>query len=86
MNVAWHERTYPRVDAADDLPCRPDFSMMIYPWESVTQTPVSATKEQASAVHVTNTTPPTMIVQAEDDPVHMENALFYYYALKTGAI
>ena len=37
---------------------------------------------QASALNVTKTTPPTMIVQAEDDPVHMENALFYYLALK----
>ena len=23
LNVAWKERSYPRVDAADDLPCRP---------------------------------------------------------------
>eukprot|EP01046_Picozoa_sp_COSAG06_P026647 COSAG06_NODE_2304_length_7115_cov_7.076660_5_plen_371_part_00 len=78
LNVAWGERTYPHVDAADDLPCRPDFSIMVYPWESVTQAPVSARPEQASALNVTNSTPPTMLVQAEDDPVHVENALFYY--------
>lgn len=105
VNVAWKTRTYPHIDAADTLSCRPDFSLMIYPyatmtivlgvmrpllhkctgwsrWESVTQAPVSASREQASALNVTNTTPPTMIVQAEDDPVHVENALFYFYALK----
>ena len=82
LNVAWHERTYPRVDAADDLSCRPDFSIMVYPWESVTEAPVSASKEQASAPNVTNSTPPTMLVQAQDDPVHPENALFYWLALK----
>ena len=81
LNVAWKERTYPRVDAADDLPCRPDFSMMVYPWESVTEAPVNATPEQASALNITKDTPPTMVVQAEDDPVHVENALFYYLAL-----
>ena len=82
LNVAWEERSYPRVDAADDLPCRPDFAMMVYPWESVANAPVSASKERASALNVTKNTPPTMLVQAEDDPVHCENALFYYYALK----
>ena len=82
LNVAWEARTYPRVDAADDLSCRPDFSIMVYPWESVTEPPVSASKEQASALNVTNSTPPTMLVQAEDDPVHPENAIFYWLALK----
>jgi acetyl esterase/lipase len=105
LNVKWEERTYSRVDAADDKPCRPDFAMMVYvrvhasdpfppaqglstsftqligvaclqPWESVTEAPVSASKEQASALNVTKSTPPTMIIQAEDDPVHCENALF----------
>ena len=38
LNVAWEERTYPRVDVADDLSCRPDFSIMVYPWESVRAT------------------------------------------------
>ena len=86
LNVAWEERTYPRVDAADDLSCRPDFSMMVYPWESVEQPPVGASKEQASALNVTNSTPPTMLIQAEDDPVHPENALYYWLALKQHAV
>ena len=85
MNVAWRSRTYQRIDAADDQPCRPDFAMMIYPWESVTQAPVKASKEQASALNVTKDTPPTMLVQAEDDPVHCENSLFYFLALKTAS-
>jgi acetyl esterase/lipase len=82
LNVAWQSRGYPRVDAADDLPCRPDFSIMVYPWESVVQAPVSATPDMATAPNVTKDTPPTMLVQAEDDPVHMENALYYFLALK----
>jgi len=82
LNVAWRNRTYARVDAADDAPCRPDFSIMVYPWRSVMQPPVSEPLSGASAENVTKDTPPTMLVQAEDDPVHVENALFYWYALK----
>jgi len=82
INVEWSQRAYDYVDAADDQPCRPDFSMMIYPWKSVTQAPVNASVDQASALNVTNSTPPTMLVQAEDDPVFVENALFYWLALK----
>jgi len=83
LNVAWQTRTYKKIDAADELSCKPAQSIMVYPWESVTQAPVNATPEMASALNVSADTPPTMIVQAEDDPVHVENALFYYYALKT---
>jgi acetyl esterase/lipase len=82
LNVAWKNRTYPRVDAADDLPCRPDASIMVYPWRSVSEPPVSEPPSGASADNVTSSTPPTMLVQAEDDPVHSENSLFYFLALK----
>ena len=82
LNVAWANRSYPAVDAADGLPCRPDFAMMVYPWESVIQSPVGAGPDQASALNVTKDTPPTMLIQTEDDPVHVENAFYYYLALK----
>jgi len=82
LNVAWKSRTYPRVDTADDEACRPDFSLMVYPWQSVSQAPVNAPPGEASALNVTKETPPTMLVQAEDDPVHAENALYYWLALK----
>lgn len=80
INVAWKSRTYPRADDADDLPCKPDFAIMVYPWRSVSQAPVN--EPNATADLVTKDTAPTMLAQAEDDPVHMENALFYYLALK----
>ena len=35
---------------------------------------------------VTEKTPPTFIVQTEDDPVHVENALVYYQALKNAKV
>lgn len=82
INVAWANRTYPNADDADLEPCRPDFSIMVYPWRSVSQPPVNEPISGASALNVTNTTPPTMLIQTEDDYVHVENSIYYYLALK----
>jgi|Transcript_27065 hypothetical protein len=82
LNVAWASRTYAHIDAADEQPCRPDFALMIYPWRSVSDPPVNEPPSGASADNVTKDTPPTMLAQAEDDPVHPENSLYYWLALK----
>ena len=33
LSTNWRHRAYAEVDAADDYPCRPDFQMVIYPWD-----------------------------------------------------
>ncbi len=35
---------------------------------------------------VNSNTPPTFLVQTEDDQIHVENALFYYLALKNANV
>lgn len=50
--------------------------MMIHLWMGVTQPLVLAASEQASEANVCNSTPPIMLVQAEDDLVHPETVLF----------
>jgi acetyl esterase/lipase len=83
LNVAWHNRSYHHVDHdVDQVSCRPDLSIMIYPWRSVSQFPVKEPITGASALNVTHETPPTMLVQTEDDPYHVENSIYYYLALK----
>jgi len=82
LNVAWEQRRYPQVDKADLESCRPDASIMVYPWRSVVQPPVHESPEGASALNITKDTPPTMLIQTQDDSVHVENSLFYYLALK----
>lgn len=76
-------RFYEPVDAADKLSCRPDFSVVIYPG-------YLALAEKSFApnpdVQPTSATPPTIVVQAEDDPVHVENALVYYQQLKNAKV
>jgi acetyl esterase/lipase len=78
-STAFGQRTYETVDEADAASCRPDFALLIYP-------AYLAIKEQgekiAPELTITDKTPPTVLVQTEDDGVRMENSLFYYLALK----
>ena len=62
---------------------RPDFAMLIYPaylepWPDISKV--------APEVLPTAATPPTFLLQAEDDPVHEENSLVYFQALKSAKV
>jgi acetyl esterase/lipase len=76
-------RLYEAVDEADKLSCRPDFSVVVYPGYLAL-----ADKNYAPNpdVQPTAATPPSFVVQAEDDPVHVENALVYYQQLKNAKV
>jgi len=75
-------RAYPAVDAADALGCRPDFALLIYPAYLVGKDGGLVPELTVSSAR----TPPTFLVQAEDDPIPAENALFYYLALKRAGV
>ncbi len=76
---------YKPVDAADKLSCRPDFAIALYPGHMLE----GAKKpfELNPTIPVTKNTPPTFIVQAEDDPVdEVENSLAYFAALRKAGV
>jgi acetyl esterase/lipase len=83
VSTHYEKRLYAHVDAADDLSCKPDFAIVIYPG-------YLAVEEKGMAfnpdIPVTAATPPTFLVQAEDDPVHVENAIEYFMALKKAGV
>lgn len=83
LSTHFDQRLYPPVDAADQQSCRPDFAVIIYPG-------YLALSEQNFApnpeIHVTDQTPPTFLLQAEDDPVHVENAVVYFGLLKNAKV
>ena len=79
VSTHFDKRLYDRVDAADDLSCRPDFAVVIYPGYLALQDQNMATNPE---IKPAADTPPTIIVQAEDDPVHVENATNYFLQLK----
>jgi acetyl esterase/lipase len=83
LSTHFAQRLYPAIDAADQLSCRPDFAVIVYPGylalddKNFTPNP---------DINPTSDTPPQFIVQAEDDPVHVENAVVYFMALKKAKV
>jgi acetyl esterase/lipase len=79
----YEKRLYDPHDDADSLSCRPDFSVVIYPgYLAIAEQHFAPNTE----IHPTANTPPTFVAQAEDDPVHVENALVYYRQLKDAKV
>ena len=75
-------RSYPQIDAADEVSCRPDFALLIYP-------AYLAGKEDnalPAELKVSSDTPRTFIAMTQDDGVRVECALFYYLALKNAKV
>jgi acetyl esterase/lipase len=77
ISTKFEHRLYTPVDAADNESDRPDFAMPIYPGHLVT-----ADGKLNPNVPVSSKTPPTFLVQAEDDYVDgVSQSLAYYTAL-----
>ncbi len=84
MSTHYGRRLYAAVDAADQESCRPDFGVALYPGHLSLQPKIS---ELNPDIHVTRETPPTFLLQAEDDPVdRVENTLVYYAALRKARV
>lgn len=81
LSTHFDKRLYDAVDAADQLSCRPDFAAIIYPGYLS-----DANMVPNAEIHVTGNTPPSFILQAEDDPVHVENSLVYFKELKDAKV
>jgi acetyl esterase/lipase len=78
------KRLYPAVDAADSASCRPDFAIALYPGHLAIRGRLNAMNPD---VRVTSRTPPTLLIQAEDDPVDpVENSLVYHAALRKAGV
>jgi len=82
MSTHFRRRLYPAVDAAES--CRPDFAVVLYPGHlSIAPNYLALNPD----IHVTSQTPPTFLLQDEDDPVDdVENSLVYYGALKKAGV
>jgi acetyl esterase/lipase len=84
-STLYDKNLYKPVDAADKLSCRPDFAIALYPGHLTEHT--SKAFQLNPFVPVTKETPPTFIVQAENDPVDdVTNSLVYFAALKKAGV
>jgi acetyl esterase/lipase len=76
-------RAYGAIDAADQLNCRPNFAILVYPGGLASDKDLTKLSPNLS---VTDKTPPTFLVMAQDDPVKVEHCLVYYAALKEAKV
>lgn len=93
VSTHFEQRVYPAVDEADKESCRPDFAMILFPghlWANEDLDPSTIKDETFQLrpdIHVTRRTPPTFLVQAENDDVDpVEESLAYYIALKRAGV
>jgi acetyl esterase/lipase len=84
LSTHYATRLYPRVDTADEVSCRPDFAVVAYPGYLAL---ADKGMEFNPDIPVTKETPPTFLVQAEDDhTAQVENAVEYFLALKRAGV
>ncbi|HEV2381645.1 MAG TPA: alpha/beta hydrolase [Terriglobia bacterium] len=83
ISTHFHHRLYVFVDAADRENCRPDFAVAIYPGHLWTENHF----ELNPRIRVSRETPPTFLLQAENDPTDsVQNSLVYFAALKQSSV
>src|SRR5262249_33644948 len=72
------KRIYDKIDPTDEVSCRPDFAILIYPGYLT----VKDKDELAPDIRVSKETPPTFFAHAADDPVKADNSVQMYRALR----
>ena len=84
VSTHFDKRSYPAADAADRESCRPHFAIACYPghlWDFGEDLNLNPN------VPVTTNTPPTFLLQAEDDHMDgVEQSLVYYLGLKKAGV
>jgi len=82
ISTKYQKRLYAPLDDADKENARPDFAVLVYPGHLATDS-----DSLNPNVPVTGDTPPTFLVQAEDDHVDgVQQVKVYYAALKKAGV
>ena len=72
------QSTYPGIDTIDQLSCKPDFSMLIYPWQVLDP----KTDELLAPIQITDQSSPAFMVHTHDDASSAVGAAKLYIAFK----
>jgi acetyl esterase/lipase len=85
-SVHFARRIYKPVDTFDTVSCRPDFAIALYPGHLYT-TENSINLNPDIATHITRNTPPTFLLQNENDRVdRVEDSISYFFGLKKAGV
>ena len=82
-STTFKTRSYPRVDQADDVSCRPDFAILIYPAYLVDRKKRS---QLLPEIQVSSDTPPSFLAHTGDDHVPAEGSALFYLALEKAGV
>lgn len=77
--TSFDQRTYEKVDAADDLSCRPDFAMPIYPAYLLDE---KNTEKLAPHIQITKDCPPFFFAHTADDHILAEGSIQIFLELE----
>ncbi len=75
-------KIYESIDDVDQLSCRPDFAVLIYPGGAVKK----GTDQLRPEIRISSETPPAFFAHAGDDPVTPENSVLMYLAMKRAGV
>jgi acetyl esterase/lipase len=86
VSTRFKDRLYAPADPADQESARPDFAIAVYPGHlALARNAIALNPEIAN--HITAQTPPTFLLQNEDDHEDkVEDALSYYMGLKIAGV
>ncbi len=76
--ITAEEAAYEAIDAVDEQAFRPDFAMLVYPWQIYDK----KTDRLLPQIKVTKKTPPTFLVHTHDDGSTSLGAVFLYAGMK----
>jgi acetyl esterase/lipase len=74
------QRSYQPIDPMDEVSCRPDFAMLVYPYL------VGDDGQLQASLKVDSQTPPAILIHAQDDWVKPENSIYYFLSLKDAKV
>ncbi len=84
ISTHFKKRAYSPIDAADKESSRPDFAIALYPGHMRVEDEQFVLNPN---INFTKETPPTFLLQAEDDPVDtVDYSLLYYIGLKKAGV
>lgn len=86
MSTSFNKRAYTPIDVADKESARPDFAIALYPGH-MQEDEFPGQFILNKNIHFTKNSPPTFLLQAQNDPVDsIDNSLLYYMGLKTAKV
>lgn len=80
--LSWEKRSYSTIDKTDEVSCKPDFAVLVYP-AYLCNDKKDGLRE---GVVVTKDAPPMFLAHAANDPVPSENSVQMFLALRRAKV